>query len=67
MNILLGIAVIGIAILGMALGVIFGNKPLPGSCNSGQGSCACSSEEKEACENENSGQVYKPKTLNISK
>ncbi|MBC8216713.1 MAG: hypothetical protein H8E64_09430 [Candidatus Marinimicrobia bacterium] len=56
MNILLGIAVIGIAILGMSLGVIFRNKPLPGSCNSGQGSCACSDEEKKYCENENSAQ-----------
>lgn len=54
MNILLGIAVIGIAIIGMSVGIIFGRKSLSGSCNNQPGGdCSCSNKEKESCDNEN--------------
>ena len=41
MEILLTIAVIGLAILGMSIGIIFNNKPLQGSCGGVVEDCVC--------------------------
>ena len=41
MELLLTIAVIGIAVLGMSVGIIFNNKPLQGSCGGNIEECIC--------------------------
>ena len=41
MELLLTIAVIGIAVLGMSIGIIFNNKPLQGSCGGKIEECIC--------------------------
>ena len=41
MQFFLAILVIGIAILGMSIGVIFNRKPLQGSCGGEASNCVC--------------------------
>jgi hypothetical protein len=41
MHLFLTILVIGIAILGMAIGIIFNRKPLQGSCGGVASDCVC--------------------------
>ena len=41
MDLLLTILVIGFAILGMSIGIIFNNKPLQGSCGGAVENCVC--------------------------
>ena len=41
MELLLTILVIGFAILGMSIGIIFNNKPLQGSCGGIMENCVC--------------------------
>jgi len=41
MDLFLTILVIGIAILGMAIGIIFNRKPLQGSCGGVASDCVC--------------------------
>lgn len=41
MELLLTITVIGLAILGMSIGIIFNNKPLQGSCGGVVENCVC--------------------------
>lgn len=41
MQFLFAILVIGIAILGMSIGVIFNRKPLQGSCGGVASNCVC--------------------------
>ena len=41
MDLFLTILVIGIAILGMAIGIIFNRKPLQGSCGGVASDCIC--------------------------
>ena len=41
MELLLTILVIGFAILGMSIGIIFNNKPLQGSCGGIIENCVC--------------------------
>jgi Uncharacterized protein conserved in bacteria len=41
MQFFLAILVIGIAILGMSIGVIFNRKPLQGSCGGVASNCVC--------------------------
>ncbi len=41
MHLFLTILVIGIAILGMAIGIIFNRKPLQGSCGGVASDCIC--------------------------
>ena len=41
MDLLLTILVIGFAILGMSIGIIFNNKPLQGSCGGVVENCVC--------------------------
>jgi len=41
MDLLLAIIVIGFAILGMSIGIIFNNKPLQGSCGGEVENCVC--------------------------
>ena len=41
MDFILTIIVIGFAVLGMSIGIIFNNKPLQGSCGGDVESCIC--------------------------
>ena len=41
MDLVLTILVIGFAILGMSIGIIFNNKPLQGSCGGNVEDCVC--------------------------
>ena len=41
MDLVLTILVIGFAILGMSIGIIFNNKPLKGSCGGNVEDCVC--------------------------
>ena len=41
MDLLLTILIIGFAILGMSIGIIFNNKPLQGSCGGAVEDCVC--------------------------
>jgi hypothetical protein len=53
MEIVLGITVLAIAIAGMAIGVIFNNKPLSGSCGglNPDGVCSICGGDPQKCEN----------------
>jgi hypothetical protein len=53
MNIVFGITILLIAIAGMAIGVIFNNKPLAGSCGSlnPEGVCSVCGGDTQICEN----------------
>ena len=52
MNILITIITLGLAITGLALGVIFSNKPIVGSCGglNPDGICSTCGEKPENCE-----------------
>ena len=52
MDLLLGIFILCFAVAGMAIGVIFGKKPLSGSCGglNESGNCSLCGEVKENCE-----------------
>ena len=52
MDLLLGIFILCLAILGMAVGVIFGKKPLSGSCGglNESGNCSLWGGVKENCD-----------------
>ena len=41
MDLILTIIVIGVALLGMSIGVIFNNRPLQGSCGGDIENCIC--------------------------
>ena len=41
MDLILTIIVIGVALLGMSIGVIFNNRPLQGSCGGDVENCIC--------------------------
>ena len=51
MEVVLGtVAVFGVVVLAMSLGVMFSGRSLKGSCGgSPNASCPCSDEEKRAC------------------
>ena len=53
MNIVFGITILLIAIAGMAMGVIFNNKPLAGPCGSlnPEGVCSVCGGDSQNCEN----------------
>jgi len=53
MEILLGIAVLAIAIAGMSIGTIFNNKPISGSCGglNPNGACSICGGDPQKCEN----------------
>ena len=53
-TILLSIGLLGAIMLGMAVGVVFSNKPLKGSCGgvNGGGDCECSPIDRERCATE---------------
>mgnify|MGYP002881760379 CR=1 FL=1 len=52
MDLLLGILILCFAVAGMAIGVIFGKKPLSGSCGglNESGNCSLCGEVKESCD-----------------
>ena len=52
MEIILGIVVLCLAIAGMTIGVIFGKKPLSGSCGglNNDGNCSLCSGVQEECD-----------------
>ena len=56
MEIIFGIIILCIAIVGMSIGIIFNRKPLTGSCGglSPNGSCSICGNDTEKCENINS-------------
>lgn len=50
---LLTFAIVGAIIFGMAVGVIFSNKPLRGSCGGvGASDCDCTPTDRERCATE---------------
>ena len=53
MEIILGVIIIGLAILAMSIGVIFNRKPLSGSCGglNPNGECSICEGNTEKCEN----------------
>jgi hypothetical protein len=49
-TVLLSIGLVGALMLGMAVGVVFANKPLRGSCGGVDASeCDCTPSERERC------------------
>ena len=57
-TIFLSIGLLGAIMLGMAVGVVFSNKPLKGSCGgigAGGGDCECSPIDRERCATEAPG------------
>ncbi len=51
MEILFGLIVLGLAILGLSIGVIFNDKSLSGSCGgNGDGSCSTCQGNKNKCD-----------------
>ncbi len=52
MELLLGLIVIGLAVFGLSLGVIFNDKSLSGSCGgNADGSCSTCQGNSNKCEN----------------
>ena len=53
MEIVLGVIILFLAIIGMSIGVIFNRKPLSGSCGglSSNGTCSICGNDPEKCEN----------------
>ena len=49
MTILLTFIILGIALLAMAIGVIFSNKELKGSCGGKELDCTCNMIQKKMC------------------
>ncbi|MEE8334980.1 MAG: hypothetical protein V3S48_00915 [Candidatus Neomarinimicrobiota bacterium] len=54
MNILFTILFLGVALTGLAIGIIFNNKPLQGSCGGSGKECVCLSGDVCEYKNENS-------------
>ncbi len=53
LTVVLAIGLVGTAMFLMAIGVVFSDKVLQGSCGGSGGSdCVCSSEEQKACQAE---------------
>ena len=48
-TILATIALFGVVVAAMAIGVIFSNKSLRGSCGGTDGDCVCDEETRRAC------------------
>lgn len=55
MTLILTIALVGLLMLGMAVGVIFARKPLRGSCGGVGGSCPCDEAGKPGACKDGSG------------
>ncbi|MBT3299797.1 MAG: ApbE family protein [Candidatus Marinimicrobia bacterium] len=57
MEFLLGLLVLGLAVFGLSIGVIFNDKSLSGSCGgNADGSCSTCHGNSEKCENTESSQ-----------
>lgn len=60
---LIAFLVIGVALLGMAIGVIAGRPAIKGSCGGlnqvglASGDCACSEQKRKVCPNKNNREV----------
>ena len=54
MEIIFGVAILCIAIIGMSIGIIFNRRPLSGSCGglSSDGNCSICGNSPEKCENQ---------------
>jgi hypothetical protein len=49
LTVVFSVALIGAVMLGMAVGVIFSNRRLRGSCGGSGEQCGCSEGERDAC------------------